>query len=256
MPRKEWQRRCQSCRHQRGNNMKFRNGQVVLGKKYHSLTVLSKSDRPHKNRGYYFECKCDCGNIKTIRGDSIGRTTSCGCLLVVSAVQKGQKYNKLTTILQTTKGKRAAWECSCDCGNTVVVSGSALLSGNTQSCGCLKKLLRLPNQQTAVNRLIRNYKRHAIERGHAWELSKDEFRFITKSNCYYCGIAPFAIAKERDYESSHYVYNGIDRRNNKEGYKIGNVVPCCKICNRMKMDLPEDEFYEHITRIKNHLVSQ
>lgn len=38
----------------------------------------------------------------------------------------------------------AAWECLCEggdawCGNWVVVRGGELRSGNTQSCGCLKR---------------------------------------------------------------------------------------------------------------------
>lgn len=29
-----------------------------------------------------------------------------------------------------------AWECKCECGNIVIVRGSAITSGNTKSCGC------------------------------------------------------------------------------------------------------------------------
>lgn len=32
----------------------------------------------------------------------------------------------------------AMWECICDCGNTTVVRGTDLKSGNTMSCGCYK----------------------------------------------------------------------------------------------------------------------
>ncbi len=31
------------------------------------------------------------------------------------------------------------WECLCDCGSRVIVSGSNLRHGNTESCGCLRK---------------------------------------------------------------------------------------------------------------------
>ena len=31
------------------------------------------------------------------------------------------------------------WYCKCDCGNTVVVRGENLKSGNTRSCGCIEK---------------------------------------------------------------------------------------------------------------------
>ena len=32
--------------------------------------------------------------------------------------------------------KRAQWWCKCTCGNTVLVAGKNLRSGNTKSCGC------------------------------------------------------------------------------------------------------------------------
>jgi hypothetical protein len=37
-----------------------------------------------------------------------------------------------------TKGGRSAWECLCDCGNTVVVDSAQLLAQRTKSCGCLR----------------------------------------------------------------------------------------------------------------------
>ena len=33
-------------------------------------------------------------------------------------------------------GRRTYWECLCDCGTTVKVTGNNLRSGNTKSCGC------------------------------------------------------------------------------------------------------------------------
>lgn len=34
------------------------------------------------------------------------------------------------------------WHCRCDCGNETEVTADSLLSGNTKSCGCLRKELR------------------------------------------------------------------------------------------------------------------
>lgn len=36
-----------------------------------------------------------------------------------------------------SKQKSALWECVCDCGNIRIVIGTALVSGNNRSCGCL-----------------------------------------------------------------------------------------------------------------------
>jgi hypothetical protein len=49
----------------------------------------------------------------------------------------GQKFGRLTVIERANKGSR--WLCTCDCGGTNTVKASLLLSGNTKSCGCLKR---------------------------------------------------------------------------------------------------------------------
>lgn len=52
----------------------------------------------------------------------------------------GKKFNRLEVIERAENiGKKVAWKCRCDCGNEIVATGSALKSGNTQSCGCLHK---------------------------------------------------------------------------------------------------------------------
>lgn len=52
----------------------------------------------------------------------------------------GGKYGRLTVIERagSTVHKKALWRCRCDCGKEVVVIGSHLLKGNTNSCGCYK----------------------------------------------------------------------------------------------------------------------
>lgn len=53
----------------------------------------------------------------------------------------GQRFGKLVAVKivdrNVSSGKQ--WLCHCDCGNDIIVSARALLSGNTKSCGCLKK---------------------------------------------------------------------------------------------------------------------
>lgn len=54
-----------------------------------------------------------------------------GRLLVTGfAGRKRSKTNNTTETL---------WDCLCDCGNKVVVPKHLLTSGNTKSCGCLKR---------------------------------------------------------------------------------------------------------------------
>lgn len=52
----------------------------LTGQKFHYLTVL-KRDYSKKSKQPCWICKCDCGNIVSVRGDDLrqGRTKSCGC---------------------------------------------------------------------------------------------------------------------------------------------------------------------------------
>lgn len=52
----------------------------------------------------------------------------------------GEKYGRLTVVeFDKIKKHKAYWKCVCDCGLTVVVCGNSLRSGNTSSCGCLRR---------------------------------------------------------------------------------------------------------------------
>ncbi len=52
----------------------------MIGKKYGRLVVISFSHRNARSK-IFFNCQCDCGNVKIIEGDPLrrGATKSCGC---------------------------------------------------------------------------------------------------------------------------------------------------------------------------------
>lgn len=52
----------------------------------------------------------------------------------------GQKFGRLTVMGQAApKYGRVAWQCICDCGNTIVCTSNDLRRGAVSSCGCLRK---------------------------------------------------------------------------------------------------------------------
>ena len=53
----------------------------------------------------------------------------------------GQKFTRLFVekLLSYDTYKRTMYQCLCDCGNRAIISANALVSGNTKSCGCLRK---------------------------------------------------------------------------------------------------------------------
>ena len=52
-----------------------------------------------------------------------------------------QRFGRLIAIkrIKNKLSKRTQWLCKCDCGNTKIVDMACLQSGDTRSCGCLKK---------------------------------------------------------------------------------------------------------------------
>ena len=51
----------------------------LTGKRYGKLVVLER--KKSVNKRTYWACECDCGNIVSIRSDTLGRNAnSCGCL--------------------------------------------------------------------------------------------------------------------------------------------------------------------------------
>lgn len=51
----------------------------------------------------------------------------------------GQRFGRLVVVerAEQNQGRKAMWECVCDCGKQTVVRGTNLNSGHTTSCGCL-----------------------------------------------------------------------------------------------------------------------
>jgi hypothetical protein len=53
----------------------------------------------------------------------------------------GERFARLVVLQrsETSRHGQAYWLCQCDCGDQTTVSSRRLTSGNTRSCGCLRK---------------------------------------------------------------------------------------------------------------------
>ena len=52
----------------------------------------------------------------------------------------GKKFGRLTVVeFDRLQNRKTYWKCVCDCGLTVIAVGNNLRSGNTSSCGCLRR---------------------------------------------------------------------------------------------------------------------
>lgn len=170
----------------------------------------------------------------------------------------GMKFDRLTVVERMgSVQQKKLWRCECECGGIVDVTTDRLRSGHTKSCGCLSReiignIRRKDDGVASFNALYRKYINGAKRRGYDFDLSKDEFKELTSDNCYYCGSVPLSGNYGYVYRNGDYIYNGIDRVNNEEGYVLNNCVSCCTVCNKMKHMLTKEYFLNHISKILEH----
>ena len=120
----------------------------LTGRKFGRLTAVQPTEE-RRGGAVVWRCVCDCGNMKFVVAKNLksGRTTSCGCLIRERAAKRiadltGQRFGRLTAVRPTEErsGRSVVWECVCDCGNTAFVAAGRLKSGDTKSCGCVKRV--------------------------------------------------------------------------------------------------------------------
>ena len=171
---------------------------------------------------------------------------------------EGQKFGRLTALRDIgNKGRRRLWECLCECGQFTAVVATDLKIGHTKSCGCLQKETCgrsvLPIGEANSNQVFKAYKREAKKRNREFSLTKEQFKKLTSSDCFYCGVKPHNIRNGKG-SNGKFIYNGIDRINNTKGYTIDNCVTCCLICNQWKKAYTQQEFLMRIKLIYENLL--
>tara|TARA_Y100000310_G_scaffold335106_1_gene416345 strand:- start:1281 stop:1895 length:615 start_codon:yes stop_codon:yes gene_type:complete len=171
----------------------------------------------------------------------------------------GQRFGRLVAKEYIGKNKHrfALWSCACDCGEMMVTTGYSLRKGGTRSCGCLKSEIDSVKAQqmiktntgkrftepgeTAFKNVYSQYKARARRKNMAFDIDRDTFKKLVAESCYVCGCSPSNLMKNGIFNGS-YSYNSLDRLDNSKGYILGNVAPCCKVCNEFKSDLDLEDF--------------
>ncbi len=167
----------------------------------------------------------------------------------------GQTFGQWTVLEEYGKRSnwgKVLWRCLCSCGKEDLISGSNLKRG--RSTRCRSCAIKDPLGEAGRNRVYKNYKNNAQSRNHVFELSLEEFVFITKQDCHYCGAVPTVFKRSSKIPSECYTGNGIDRKDNKEGYTLSNSLPCCEYCNVAKSDHSYEDYVAWIHRSSTYLV--
>jgi hypothetical protein len=172
----------------------------------------------------------------------------------------GRKFGHLTPFVlappfRTSGGQLLTrWYALCDCGRERIVRAADLKAGKVKCCaidGCQyyqgkksrpysERLTGSP-ENVCARRVSITYRRNAMKRGIVYSLLDSEVKSIIFSKCHYCDSPPRNITTQ-----TRLCYGGIDRVDNKLGYVTGNVVPCCRQCNTMKLDMTVQELAEKV----------
>lgn len=171
---------------------------------------------------------------------------------------KGRRFYRWTVLHYShcDRFRKRQWLCICDCGNERVVSAGNLLKGGSQSCGCVRaeNQRRVPKHkkefgQSFMQTFWYQYQKTAMRRGMLFDLSLEQFESIVKQDCTYCGEAPKPRPSVKRGLYGYPDVNGVDRKDNSQGYTFENCVPCCGDCNTMKGTLSEGTFIAKCHRI-------
>ena len=119
----------------------------LTGLKFGRWTVVTNRGTS-PGRSALWECRCDCGTIRTVTSNTLrqGRSRSCGCLIHTKPSPAkdltGQRFGRLLVVGRAANAlyggrMRPMWHCLCDCGKPHVTLGGSLRRGAAQSCGCL-----------------------------------------------------------------------------------------------------------------------
>lgn len=171
----------------------------------------------------------------------------------------GQKFGSLLVIAEAGNiGKQSAWLCRCDCGNEKMIKSISLTTGRSITCGC--KINKFPNNdpKMATAKIIYN------DKYSDGDLTFDQFLEFCSQNCFYCNIPPSNMTNRLDSkcrnnrrkrenqfsgEKGTFIYNGLDRVDSSKPHNLDNVVPCCKHCNRAKLEMSVEEFRKWIIKV-------
>lgn len=234
----------------------------LIGNRYERLVVVERDGTDAKSSHSTWVCRCDCGSVKTYRGDHLrrGTTRSCGCLNAELSRQRnaqksmdltGRRFGSYTVIgdpeteprkpSSTSGGGTISWLCRCECGREVRVQACKLKSTSGLKCRKCANDDLFNAEDWLPRSVYQKYRANAASRGLEFHLSLDEFRPLLFQPCIYCGTVGGTTLRHPYRREVTVDYNGVDRLNGGN-YEAGNVAACCWRCNRIKSDMKLDEF--------------
>jgi uncharacterized protein YkvS len=134
----------------------------------------------------------------------------------------GMKFGMLTVvelvgIVTHKSGKKVTnWLCKCECGNTKNVVRSALTTGNTRSCGCLRRANTEKRRKESITK-----------KGKRSKDFKMNYNVIEE-------------ARTMDLKKQ-----GLDKKINGKTYRIGQTVKCISQPFQKSFEAKIEKFYNN-----------
>lgn len=97
------------------------------------------------------------------------------------------------------------------------------------------KKARVWKQSNPLRAQYLRYKERAEKKKIGFDLDYENFTEYVKQPCVYCGFNEGIV--------------GLDRIDSDKGYTTDNVVPCCKVCNYMKLDHKVENWFSYMHQV-------
>jgi hypothetical protein len=219
-------------------------------------------------------CRCDCGAKRYVATQSLtrGRTRSCGCWQRETLARRhallrdqsndripvGMRFGRLTVIGPAEPGPshHTQWKCQCDCGNITHPQAHRLQSGNTKSCGCLrkdaaKKQFRRHGDASRSNRSAlytcwQSIKQRCLDPKHH-NFSRYGGRGILMTPEWANDFAAFRDYVNQNLGPKPSPHHSIDRISNEEGYWPENIRWATR--SEQRHNRRDSEIYTSLTKV-------
>jgi ribosomal protein L32 len=222
----------------------IKRGKDLTGKTFDKLTVIAPTDKRSKRGAIIWKCLCRCGKEIEMAAENLKRPYLRSCPKCVDKTRpkrikdiSGLKSGKLTVLYllpERDVNNRAFWLCECECGNKLKIRSQSLIRKESQSCGCIFKIISPANGKKGRNKisgpLSHLYKEtlseeDRIKRRSSPKLTEWRRNVFLRDN-YTCDNCKKKGAK--------IVAHHLDgwAKYKEERYNINNGIVLCKMCHK------------------------
>ena len=166
----------------------------LTGKQFENFTVLYRGEdiiKDGKKRRVRWHCRCNCGNEFDVIADNLKKRPHMTCNECANKRRSekqrinvvGNKYGRLTILEVVPDTHPTKVKCKCDCGNEHIGDQADIVSGHTQSCGCLQRDRVSESNTKDWTGVISEYGVEFLEPDHM----REEGQWLWKCRCGVCG---------------------------------------------------------------------